>query len=210
MKIFFLTLFASIKLFAQIDNTSAITSLSISPQNPTTNDVVYLTINALWSSGSCEMTDHLVSGGTNNLLLNAYYDIGNATYICNNTSTINLGTFSAGQYTITSYINNNFAPSMQYAPMSISFTVTDNSLTNSNFEIDYSIKTYPNPVTDYLTIENIDAQSITISNVLGQIIYENNNLSEKKTVIDFSNFAKGLYFIKTNNNFKNITKIIKS
>ena len=61
MKIFLLTLLASIKLFAQIDNTSAITSLSISPQNPTTNDVVYLTINSLWSSGSCEMTNHLVN-----------------------------------------------------------------------------------------------------------------------------------------------------
>lgn len=196
-------------IFSQVDNTSTITSLQIAPENPTVNDQVQLTINALWSSGSCEMTNYLYSGSGTNFDYNFFYDVGAATYICTNSSTINLGTLVAGQYTITCYINNNYAPSMQYEPMTITFTVTSGNLQNQNFEKNNVLLAYPNPVTDLLTIENQNNKSVTIFNALGQKIMEKNNLSSTKTILNFSDFPKGIYFLSFENDFSNSIKIIK-
>lgn len=59
-------------IFSQVDNTSTITSLQIAPENPMVNDQVQLTINALWSSGSCEMTNYLYSGSNTNFDYNFF------------------------------------------------------------------------------------------------------------------------------------------
>lgn len=204
----FLVLFCG-KIVSQIDNTSTITSLQIVPENPTVNDQVQLTINALWSSGSCEMEYYLYSGSSTNLEYNFFYNVGSATYICTNSSTLNLGTLAAGNYTITCYINNNNTPSIQYEPMSISFTVSGVNLQNQNFEKNNTFLAYPNPVTDFLTIENYNSKSITIFNALGQKIIEKNNLFNNKTEINFSDFAKGVYFVSTDKSFTNSLKVIK-
>lgn len=197
------------KIFSQIDNTSTITSLQIAPENPTVNDQVQLTINALWSSGSCDMTYYLYSGSGTTFEYNFFYNVGTAAYICTNSSTLNLGTLAAGEYTITCYINNNYTPSIQYEPMTITFTVAGGNLQNHNFEKNDMILAYPNPVTDFLTIENHNSKSITVFNALGQKIIEKDNLSNNKTDINFSNFAKGVYFVSTDKNFTNSLKIIK-
>ena len=197
------------KMLSQVDNTSTITSLQIAPENPTVNDQVQLTISALWSSGSCEMTNYLYSGSNTNFDYNFFYDVGVATYICSNSSTINLGTLAAGQYTITCYINNNYAPSMQYEPMTITFTVSGGNLQNQNFEKNNVLLAYPNPVTDFLTIENQNNKSVTIFNALGQKIMEKNNLSNTETILNFSDFHKGIYFLSCENDFSNSIKIIK-
>jgi hypothetical protein len=196
-------------IFSQVDNTSTITSLQIAPENPTVNDQIQLTINALWSSGSCEMISFTTSNFGNSFEYNFFYDVGAATFICTNSSTINLGTLAAGEYTITCYINNNYAPSMQYEPMTVTFTVTGGNLQNQNFEQNNAIIAYPNPVTDFLTIENQKSKSVTIFNALGQKIIEKNNLPSTKTELNFSDFPKGIYFLSFENNFTNSLKIIK-
>lgn len=197
------------KMFSQVDNTSTITSLQIVPENPTVNDQVQLAINALWSSGSCEMTNYVYSGSDTNFEYNFFYDVGNATYICTNTSALNLGILAAGNYTIKCYINNNSAPSMQYEPMTITFTVVGGNLQNQNFEKNDVLLAYPNPVTDFLTVENQNSKLLTIFNALGQKIMEKNNLSNTKTALNFSNFPKGVYFLSFENNFTNSIKILK-
>lgn len=197
------------KMLSQVDNTSTITSLQIAPENPTVNDQVQLTINALWSSGSCEMTHYLYSGSGTNFEYNFFYNVGAATYTCTNSSTINFGTLATGEYTITCYINNNYAPSMQYEPMTIIFTVVGGNLQNQSFEKNDVLLAYPNPVTDFLTVENQNSKLLTIFNALGQKIMEENNLSNTKTALNFSNFPKGVYFLSFENNFTNSIKIIK-
>ena len=196
-------------IFSQVDNTSTITSLQIVPENPTVNDQIQLTINALWSSGSCEMTNYLYSGSGINFEYNFFYNVGEATYICTNLSTINLGTLAGGEYTITCYINNNGAPSMQYEPKTISFTVTGENLQNQNFEKNDALLAYPNPVSDFLTVENHFGKSVTIYNTLGQKIIEKNNLSNTKTELNFNDFPKGIYFLSIDSNLSNSIKIIK-
>ncbi len=57
-------------------------------------------------------------------------------------------------------------------------------------------KAYPNPVEDDLTLRaNEEISSITITNILGQIIYTQ-KINALSSTIDMSSFAKGTYFIK--------------
>jgi hypothetical protein len=54
---------------------------------------------------------------------------------------------------------------------------------------------FPNPVTNYLTVETPQKSEIQILNIEGQIIKSFVD-AEKHITIDVSDFAKGLYFIK--------------
>jgi len=75
-----------------------------------------------------------------------------------------------------------------------------------------TILVYPNPVNDYLKIENYKhvITDLTIYNALGQVIKTGNTLKDIELIqIDFSNYTKGTYFVKiTNTNGKSITKKI--
>jgi hypothetical protein len=61
-----------------------------------------------------------------------------------------------------------------------------------------NIEIYPNPTTDRLYIDAAQNTEIEISNIAGQILkclIINNN----HTIIDISDFAEGLYFVKVKN-----------
>lgn len=78
--------------------------------------------------------------------------------------------------------------------------------------IDVSI--FPNPVTKYININNVDLSLINkleIYNVIGKKVFENNQVSETNR-IDFNNFEKGVYILKllgSNNNTYYTQNIIK-
>jgi hypothetical protein len=76
-----------------------------------------------------------------------------------------------------------------------------------------SIIAYPNPVNEYLKIENHDNSiiNLTIYNALGQLIKTINVLDTQLIKIDFSNYNKGTYFLKirTRNGESISKKIIK-
>ena len=81
-----------------------------------------------------------------------------------------------------------------------------------DFDLDSSIKLYPNPVIDFLTIktEKTDLLKIIIYNSLGQelrIIDLEKNVTSKS--IDLSNLNNGIYFVKVSSqNGKSIIKKI--
>lgn len=64
-------------------------------------------------------------------------------------------------------------------------------------------KIYPNPINDFLTIEN-STQNITeikVVDILGNTVYEVKKVNQESIItIDFSNFAKGVYFVEIENN----------
>lgn len=67
-----------------------------------------------------------------------------------------------------------------------------------NFIVDNSIKIYPNPVLDKLTIEQettLGVLSIEIIDVQGRVLMSK-ALSTKTSTIDVSSFAKGAYYIR--------------
>ena len=62
-----------------------------------------------------------------------------------------------------------------------------------------TINIYPNPATDILYIQGLDGKSdISILDIKGSLVYENLNVFAQQ--IDLSNFKKGIYFIKIENN----------
>lgn len=66
------------------------------------------------------------------------------------------------------------------------------SIANNN----NGIEIFPNPVTDYLTIDITQGtyQSCTITNALGQVMMQQ-QLNKKQTTLDLSRLSPGLYFV---------------
>ena len=73
-------------------------------------------------------------------------------------------------------------------------------------EFTSTISVYPNPATSNLNIVAEGAETITITNIVGQVIIEMNAKSEIET-IDISKFEAGVYFVKIQNNSE--TAVIK-
>ena len=73
------------------------------------------------------------------------------------------------------------------------------------------LKVYPNPVSNVLYIKGqVRIEKITISNLLGQKVFERKNDSNN-VEIDFSNLKSGLYFVKVQaENKSKVYKVFKS
>jgi len=79
-----------------------------------------------------------------------------------------------------------------------------NNLHRINFNL------FPNPTTNELNLQVKDNQNykIEVLNEIGQTIYNSNIINTSK--IDFSNFSKGIYFVKlSNQNGVEVRKIVK-
>jgi hypothetical protein len=72
------------------------------------------------------------------------------------------------------------------------------------------ISIYPNPVSDILTIRFSDggAQSISIFDALGQVVYQNKNLTSEQKMIDVSGFASGTYTLEIQQNDKKMKALV--
>lgn len=77
-----------------------------------------------------------------------------------------------------------------------------------------NINMYPNPVSDILTIElkdNMQDVTLNITNISGQLIYNNSTILNNKEVINLSNLSSGVYFINlTTNGISKHLKFIKN
>lgn len=73
-----------------------------------------------------------------------------------------------------------------------------NTLGEGIAEFGSSLKLYPNPIDNYLFIEDdVEIEELTIVNILGVVIFRESNFYEK--IIDFSNYNSGTYIIKIKN-----------
>lgn len=71
------------------------------------------------------------------------------------------------------------------------------------FNNDSDVYIYPNPATNKIKVlfnTKITNGKIRLSNLLGQVLFENNDLNDEYIDIDISGFAKAVYFIDVNNN----------
>jgi hypothetical protein len=77
-----------------------------------------------------------------------------------------------------------------------------------------NIKIYPNPATNKLTldlkqIKDLHNTVISIYDIQGQLILQQ-AINEKQTELNISNFAKGLYIVKLNNDrLRLVSKFVK-
>lgn len=83
------------------------------------------------------------------------------------------------------------------------FGTIDNSIQTLKIE---SLKVYPNPTTGILTInsEDLIGENFTLTDLNGKIVFSF-KATEKLTKIDLSNYSKGIYTLKSENN---LTKVI--
>lgn len=78
--------------------------------------------------------------------------------------------------------------------------------------LENGLKIFPNPNNGFFTISSNDNSKykITIFNLLGKIVYKEQNIYEKTHNFDISNYKKGIYFVEIEKNRKkSIIKIIK-
>ncbi len=78
---------------------------------------------------------------------------------------------------------------------------------NDNFQSEFAV--YPNPATNFITIDSYSetVSMISIYDISGKILLSKNNLTSTTDTIDISSLSKGIYFIRINN--KLTTKLIK-
>ncbi len=67
-------------------------------------------------------------------------------------------------------------------------------ITNIEEHTDETIHVYPNPTDGLLNVSGKGAMRITMSNVLGQTL--NEKTVEGNTILDFSGYESGMYFIR--------------
>ena len=68
-------------------------------------------------------------------------------------------------------------------------------LGNEEFVIN-SIKLYPNPVVDIVTISSTEMMTnIEVVNILGQIVFSK-SVNENETTIDMSRYSSGSYIVR--------------
>jgi hypothetical protein len=100
-----------------------------------------------------------------------------------------------GIYTVTGSATDDGFPVGQNSGQVIIHTYYDANLaTGINESSAFGISVYPNPVDDQLTITNSTASSLTITNLLGQVVYSS-SVTGNKTTVNTSEFTPGVYFI---------------
>ena len=67
-----------------------------------------------------------------------------------------------------------------------------------------SLKVYPNPANDYLTVEG-EMTSVEVYNTIGQCLL-NKTVNGNSTRINLSEFNNGIYLLRVNNNGEVVTR----
>ncbi len=89
--------------------------------------------------------------------------------------------------------------------------VTNNYVTGVNENIASTIKVYPNPFTDYITISSSsDINSVSIMDITGKIVWSQTNLSGTTLSLSIQDINSGIYFMSVESQDSNfIQKITK-
>jgi len=75
------------------------------------------------------------------------------------------------------------------------------TLSTESFEIENAFSLSPNPTTGFATLKsgNKNINTIEIYSILGQKVFETNNINASEFVLPVNDYAKGVYLIKVNN-----------
>jgi len=166
------------------------------------------------------------SAGTYNVQIE-YSTTATATMVVEYAGAV-IGTFnlanSGGAATTTSYMNITCSTDKLYAikvaSKSGEITIikvsvgtgskSANTIANQN-SVDYSVSVYPNPATDYITInlanasEN-DKTNITLTDLTGKVVYRNTVSEVNNVTIATDYLTKGMYILNINNGTKNFNQ----
>lgn len=133
--------------------------------------------------------------------------------------TNNSDAFVRLEYDLTAYANSDIYISLQHIGKSGSTSgdnaIIDNveittTLSQNDFDFN-SLKVYPNPTKDFVTIESTDALSkIEVINISGQVLFTSKT-DDKQFKLDLSSYKDGVYFVRIQSDEKQKTiKIVKN
>lgn len=203
-------LVATQHVFGQIP---AIDSLAIIPENPVAGDEVKVVIYATFPSGSCNLTNHTVDIQNGIIVLDLFYTVGAATYICHSTDTVTIGYLEKGTYQLETnlYVNTGMNGEQTLEDTKTTAISVSQQLAVMTPSADSGISIYPNPFYDELSIvTDLVIDNAAIFSVIGEktILCEN---CQPGKVLDLSNLRNGTYFFtvtdKDGNSYSH--KIIK-
>lgn len=152
-----------------------------------------VTITPLPTVGTIGTTDNsngsytfAATGTANVVAYNWDFGDGNSSTSANPTHTYT----SEGTYTVIVTVINSCGETATSTTQVVYSTAGLTSLSSS------SVKLYPNPANDFVTIVHngsSNIESIVVINSIGQIIYSSKEISNATSTIDVRNFATGLY-----------------
>jgi len=194
-KLILLLLFFSFSsmLYAQLP---AITSLTIIPANPTTHDIVKVVSESMFPSGGCELNSSNISSYAGNIDVYANHNLGMLTYICNSSDTLSLGMLESGNYNLRYHLS-----CLPYSTNtdfdSVNFTVQIYMGLDFKENIQ-QFTLFPNPAEDNITVELPDLLSNAVISFIDLPGREQKSLqtSDKQTIINVKDLAKGIYLIR--------------
>lgn len=183
-----------------------INSLSVSPANPTTNDLVYVFAECDFTAGSCDQhtQGHSINGS--NISAWALHCVGMLTFICPYTDTFSLGMLAAGTYIFTFQLDQGGLPSpcspgIVPGPSStFTFTVSTTTAVSEQHSSDGIFSFFPNPVDDKISVRSRANQNalVRIFNVSGKKILEQ-NIAGGEADIYTGDLTPGIYFLESGN-----------
>ncbi|HLG34684.1 MAG TPA: T9SS type A sorting domain-containing protein [Bacteroidia bacterium] len=182
-----------------------INSLTVSPANPTTDDLIYVFADCDFTAGSCDQHTQGFSIAGNNIGAWALHCVGMLTVICPYTDTFALGTLPAGIYTFTFQLDQGSLPSpctpgiVPGPSASFSFTVTFPTSVQQH-SVDGMFSFFPNPAEEKITIINKthEQMPLKIFDVAGKIIMEK-ILSAGSDELYVRDLKPGIYFLECGN-----------
>lgn len=87
-----------------------------------------------------------------------------------------------------------------------------NVLSSKENEKNYSIKVFPNPASDKINVSVVDQLSkdyiITLTDISGKLVYQQNHTNAKEVTIDICGFAKGAYILAISSQKQNYSQKI--
>ncbi|GGG59131.1 CotH kinase family protein [Bizionia arctica] len=81
------------------------------------------------------------------------------------------------------------------------FGANNETLSVENYSLLDTLKVFPNPTNNLLTIQNTSdsIESITVYNMQGQLLFQNKYNNSNRIELDFSSYSKGVYMVHVNN-----------
>jgi hypothetical protein len=202
----------TIKLFCTVSmllisglsvNAQYILSITASPANPTTNDIITIYAEVAYPSASCDehSQSHFLNGNT--ISANTLHCVGPMTVICNDTDTFSIGALPAGTYNFILQADAGWGPAPctpGFVPGpsdTLTFVVTVASgIEDANSEKETFV--YPNPAKDFIEISFKGTEALVeISSLSGQLIQSEIRQSnaQGRQNYDVSKLAAGTYII---------------
>jgi hypothetical protein len=190
---FLLCISVSLGAFAQ----GNISSFTVLPPDPTTNDTVLVIVEEWFSSGGCpiDFISHNVNGNT--ISANSHHCLGLLTVICNGSDTFKIDPLPAGTYDFNLTLTTGALP----APCTPGIVADDMGTTSFSVsqavgipEFDVHQLSLKNPVSGELVFGKPIPESLQLFDITGKLVMA---IKIGSTSADLSKMTTGIYFLRS-------------